>query len=96
MGQEDIWRAYIVSKIPGNCRINSPESEICPETGSLQDLQGIIESNGLGVGMECDRKETAISSIGGTETVVKRPGGAIFGVVDLFHCNVVNGDLSLE
>lgn len=86
----------MVSGIPMTCRIDSPESEVCSQTGSLQDLQSVIESNGLGIRVECDRKETAVSAIGVTEAIVVRPRRAKFGVVDLFHCKIVSSDPPIE
>ena len=40
--------------------------------------------------MERDREETAIAAVGITEAVVKWFGGAVFWVIDLFHCETVS------
>ena len=41
-----------------------PEGEIGAEAGPLENLERIVEGNGLLGGVKCDREETTVATVG--------------------------------
>lgn len=70
MSQENVRRAEKVSKIQGREPAYSPQCKVGPKTRSLQDLDGVEEGNRLGLGVERDREETTITTIGIAEAII--------------------------
>lgn len=70
MSQENVRRTEKLAKSKVGSPAYSPQCKVGPKTRSLQDLDGVEEGNRLGLGVERDREETTITTIGITETII--------------------------
>jgi hypothetical protein len=70
MSQEDIRRADKLANPEIEGPVYLPQCKVGPKTGSLQNLDRVKKGNRLGCGVERDREETTITTIGIAEAII--------------------------